>query len=104
MLLLFCRYKENMKKLSKLYKDQPQTPLERGVFWVEYVLRNGGAHHLNLPTRDMSFLQTGNLDVIIFLIVSISVVILILLKLTFGIIKYFKKSTECGRRKLTKNE
>nr|CAD7260617.1 unnamed protein product [Timema shepardi] len=46
-------YKENAKRISQLYKDQPETPLQRAIFWTEYVLRNNGANHLRSSSADM---------------------------------------------------
>lgn len=36
------RYKESVQRLSKVFMDQPTKPLDRGVYWVEYVLRHKG--------------------------------------------------------------
>ncbi|KAL0155009.1 hypothetical protein M9458_049272, partial [Cirrhinus mrigala] len=39
-------YRENMQRLSKLHHDQPMKPLDRAIFWIEFVMRNKGASHL----------------------------------------------------------
>lgn len=57
-------YKGNMRDLSKRYHDQPQTALERAIFWIEYLIRHGSAEHLVLAARDMPAYQTANLDVV----------------------------------------
>jgi len=41
-LFYFKRYGERAKELSSIFSDQPQTPLERAVFWTEYVIRHNG--------------------------------------------------------------
>ncbi|CAG7667248.1 unnamed protein product, partial [Allacma fusca] len=33
-------YRETAKQLSGIFKDQLTKPLDRAVFWVEYVLRH----------------------------------------------------------------
>ncbi|PSN57998.1 hypothetical protein C0J52_08095 [Blattella germanica] len=57
-------YEENMKKMSILYRDQPETPLERAIFWTEYVIRHKGAPHLRARSADMPLYEYLLLDVI----------------------------------------
>jgi len=78
-------------KYSLLTKDQPQSPMERAVWWVEYVLRHKGARHLKSAAVDMPWYQYFLLDVLGFLalISTISIyvtykVIRITLWLLFG--------------------
>ncbi|CAG7826705.1 unnamed protein product, partial [Allacma fusca] len=73
---------EKAKYLSRAFKDQMQTPLERAIFWVEYVLRHNGAPHLRSAARELNFFQYHSVDVILFigsvLLVLVSVLLLIL--------------------------
>ncbi|EPQ12151.1 UDP-glucuronosyltransferase 2A3 [Myotis brandtii] len=39
-------YKENVMRLSRIHHDQPVKPLDRAVFWIEFVMRHKGAKHL----------------------------------------------------------
>uniref|UniRef100_A0A1B6KXH0 UDP-glucuronosyltransferase n=1 Tax=Graphocephala atropunctata TaxID=36148 RepID=A0A1B6KXH0_9HEMI len=39
-------YKENARRVSRIVRDQPMSPADAAVYWVEYVLRHGGAPHL----------------------------------------------------------
>jgi len=57
-------YKENVMKLSSIFRDQPDKALDRAVFWVEYVLRHQGAVHLRSAARDLNFFQYHSLDVL----------------------------------------
>ncbi|XP_031329149.1 UDP-glucuronosyltransferase 2B7-like [Photinus pyralis] len=57
-------YKTNMKLVAKRYRDQPMTALQKGVYWIEYVLRHKNVDHLVLPARDMDGYQTANLDIL----------------------------------------
>ncbi|KAK3511242.1 hypothetical protein QTP70_033748, partial [Hemibagrus guttatus] len=36
-------YRENMQRLSRLHRDVPIKPLDNAVFWIESVMRHGGA-------------------------------------------------------------
>ncbi|CAH0383389.1 unnamed protein product [Bemisia tabaci] len=39
-------YKENALRRSAIFNDKPMPPLENAVYWIEYVIRHKGAHHL----------------------------------------------------------
>jgi hypothetical protein len=71
-------YKQRVGELSKLFRDQPDKPLDRAVFWTEYLLRHKGAPHLRSPARDLNYFQYHSLDVIAFLFVSVLTVLYII--------------------------
>lgn len=57
------KYTENVKKIAKRLMDQPQTPMEKAIFWVEYVLRNDGAPFMKTSARHLDMIEYHNLDV-----------------------------------------
>ncbi|XP_049284423.1 UDP-glucosyltransferase 2-like [Anopheles funestus] len=57
------RYQENVNKLHTLLNDQPQTSMERAVWWIEYVARNGGTKSLHV--RHLSWFEYLMLDVLL---------------------------------------
>jgi len=62
--------------------DQPSTPAERIRFWVEYVLRHGGASHLQSSgARRLSWLQYWCLDVAACMLAAALLLILVLYRL-----------------------
>ncbi|XP_048472204.1 2-hydroxyacylsphingosine 1-beta-galactosyltransferase-like [Rhincodon typus] len=63
------RYKEQAMYLSRLHHDQPLHPVNRTVYWLDYVLRHNGAAHLRPSMYDMFFYQYYMLDVIAVFIV-----------------------------------
>ncbi|KAK5643370.1 hypothetical protein RI129_007215 [Pyrocoelia pectoralis] len=63
-------YREDVKKRQILLKDQKETPLERAVFWTEYVLRHRGAKHLQSSMRELNTFQYYLVDVIFVLLLS----------------------------------
>ena len=70
-------YKQSAKRLSTLFRDQIQPPLERAVFWTEFVLRHEGTEHLRLGSINLEPYQKALLDVYmvlaLFLIIPIVV-------------------------------
>lgn len=73
-------YKENAMRLSRIHHDQPMKPLDRAVFWIEYVMRNKGAKHLRPALHDLTWFQYHSLDVIGFLLVCVVAVVFIIAK------------------------
>lgn len=57
-------YKSNMQRLSSIHHDQPMTPLDTAVYWVEFVMRHGGAKHLHLASHELNWFQYHSIDVI----------------------------------------
>lgn len=57
-------YRERMQTLSRLHRDQPVKPLDLAVFWIEFVIRNKGAAHLQSHSHKMSWLVYHSIDVI----------------------------------------
>ncbi|KAM4578322.1 UDP-glucuronosyltransferase 2B31-like [Fundulus diaphanus] len=57
-------YREKMKELSSLHRDQPMKPLDRAMFWIEFVMRHKGAAHLRTESYKMSTIQYHSIDVL----------------------------------------
>lgn len=57
------RYKVEVLKRQILLRDQKETPLERGIYWTEYVIRHKGAYHLQSPAKDLNLFQYYLIDV-----------------------------------------
>lgn len=53
-----------MARLGRLVRDQPMRPVEKAVWWTEYVIRHGGADHYRYPAAHMSFLVYHYYDVV----------------------------------------
>ncbi|KAF2366602.1 UDP-glucuronosyl/UDP-glucosyltransferase [Trinorchestia longiramus] len=67
-------YAERLRKLSAVLQDQKETPAERAVWWIEYVIRHQGAPHLQYPGKKLHFLQYICADVMFFLTVCLYIV------------------------------
>ncbi|ROL54448.1 UDP-glucuronosyltransferase 2C1 [Anabarilius grahami] len=69
-------YRQNMQKLSGLHRDRPLHPLDKAVYWIEFVLRNKGARHLHAEAYNMSMYSYYCLDV--------AALVLLMLVVTLG--------------------
>ncbi|XP_054239050.1 UDP-glucuronosyltransferase 2A2-like isoform X1 [Indicator indicator] len=73
-------YKENALRLSKIHHDQPLKPLDRAVFWIEFVMRHKGAKHLRPAAHHLTWYQYHCLDVLAFLFACTATAIFLLSK------------------------
>ncbi|XP_062272773.1 UDP-glucuronosyltransferase 2A1-like [Scomber scombrus] len=68
-------YREKMKALSNIQRDQPMKPMDRAMFWIEFVMRHKGAPHLRTESYKMSFIQYHSIDVVALLLAVILLVV-----------------------------
>ncbi|KAM4811866.1 UDP-glucuronosyltransferase 2B17-like isoform 2-T2 [Urocitellus parryii] len=91
-------YKENAMKLSRIQHDQPVKPLDRAVFWIEFVMRHKGAKHLRVAAHDLSWFQYYSLDVIGFLLACVATVMFIITKCCLFCCQMFSKTGKKKKR------
>ncbi|XP_031197878.1 UDP-glucuronosyltransferase 2A3 isoform X1 [Mastomys coucha] len=94
-------YKENAMRLSRIHHDQPVKPLDRAVFWIEFVMRHKGAKHLRVAAHDLSWVQYHSLDVIGFLLACVLTLTFIIIKCCLFVCRkcYMKERKKRGNRK-----
>ncbi|XP_072561523.1 UDP-glucuronosyltransferase 2A1-like [Paramormyrops kingsleyae] len=73
-------YKENAMRLSRIQHDQPMTPLDQAVFWIEFVIRHKGAKHLRVQAHNLTWYQYHSLDVLAVLLTTAVLAVLLFLK------------------------
>jgi len=90
-------YKENMKRISAIMKDSPQTAMERAIYWTEYVIRHRGAEHLKTADRHLNLFQYWMLDVflVLFTIVMAATYLIVKsCKITYRVFLQGKSKTD----------
>uniref|UniRef100_A0A670IUD1 UDP-glucuronosyltransferase n=1 Tax=Podarcis muralis TaxID=64176 RepID=A0A670IUD1_PODMU len=55
--------RQRAQKLSEIHKDQPGHPVDRTVYWINYILRHNGAQHLRAAVFTVSLYQYFLLDI-----------------------------------------
>ncbi|XP_059131144.1 UDP-glucuronosyltransferase 2B23-like isoform X3 [Peromyscus eremicus] len=91
-------YKESAMRLSRIHHNQPVKPLDRAVFWIEYVMRNKGAKHLRVAAHDLTWFQYHSLDVLAFLLACVVTVMLIIMKCCLFCCRKFAKAGKKKKR------
>ena len=71
-------YPNKIRKLSKIFRSRPMTPVERSAYWIEYVLEYGG-EHLRSYALDMPWYEYMMLDILLFLSLSASAIATLIL-------------------------
>nr|ATN96017.1 UDP-glucuronosyl transferase 343B2 [Aphis gossypii] len=60
-------FKDKSMIQSQVYRDQPMKPLDRAVYWIEYVIRNDGAKYLKSDSIGLNTAQYFLFDITLFL-------------------------------------
>ncbi|XP_040887402.1 UDP glucuronosyltransferase 5 family, polypeptide G1 [Toxotes jaculatrix] len=68
-------YRNNIQRLSQLHRDQPMSPMDTAIFWIEYVIRNKGAAHLKSAGFSLPWYSYFSLDVAVFLMALIGALV-----------------------------
>ncbi|XP_017047211.1 UDP-glucosyltransferase 2 [Drosophila ficusphila] len=79
-------YSKAAAAISERYRDQPQTSLDRAIWWTEYIIRHKGAPHLRAASRDLNFIQLHSLDTWAVILGVPLIATLIILKLSLKLI------------------
>ncbi|GLD53574.1 UDP glucuronosyltransferase 5 family, polypeptide G1 [Lates japonicus] len=66
-------YRSNIQHLSLLHRDQPLSPMDTAIFWIEYVIRNKGAAHLQSAGFSLPWYSYFCLDVALLIMALIGV-------------------------------
>ena len=74
-------YQRSVSRLSELIMDQPQHPLERAVWWLEYLLRHPHNPGMRPVTHNLSWPQYFLLDVMAVFVLIVTIPIMILVKI-----------------------
>lgn len=97
-----CRYKDRMLALRALTKDKPYDSLENVIWWIEFVMRHNGAPHLRFSGVDTAWYQQFDLDVIVFLTITLFLVLCAILSIVAWVLRQLYTYHDIGSR-LRKN-
>ncbi|XP_001653288.2 UDP-glucuronosyltransferase 2B20 [Aedes aegypti] len=74
-------YRENMSRLSKIFRDQKESPLERAIWWVEWVLRHPTSQILQSNAVRLDWFVKYSFDVIVPLVGLLLIVLIVPVKI-----------------------
>lgn len=96
---VFFSYRQNVIRLRDLMQDEPMKPLERAVWWTEYVLRHRGAKHLRSPTANISWTQYLELELVLIILAITFITMTGIVILVLQIRYYASKDTRGKKTK-----
>ncbi|XP_055373914.1 UDP-glucosyltransferase 2-like [Condylostylus longicornis] len=73
------KYSNNIKLMSKRFRDRPLKPLDNTIWWIEYVLRNPNPEHLKPKSLKMNFITANSLDFFTLILIVLQVILVIFL-------------------------
>ncbi|OWR46327.1 UDP-glycosyltransferase UGT33J1 [Danaus plexippus plexippus] len=71
-------YRENLIRLRKIMNDQPESALQRAIWWIDYTLRHGGAKHLRARGANITWAQYLELELVFTVLSAVLITYLIL--------------------------
>lgn len=94
-------YKENVNTLSSLFRDQPVSPLERAIWWIEWTMRHPNVKHMQHVGHTFTFIQLQSIDVLFVIFTIILLTIWMMVKCVCLARKFFQTNgnNENGKRK-----
>ncbi|XP_046683904.1 UDP-glycosyltransferase UGT5-like isoform X2 [Homalodisca vitripennis] len=99
------QYRENAARLARIYRDRPMSPVDSAVFWVEYIVRHGGAQHLRPAAALLPWYQLYLLDVVSAVVATILLTvftIIIIIRKIFTVLFNKKGSKRVSNHKKNK--
>lgn len=75
-------------------QDQPELPIDRAMWWIDYVLRNEDISFLqSTKLQNMNLIVTHSIDVIVAIVLTIILISIISVKMCLCLVK--------GKRKIS---
>lgn len=86
-LLTNKEFSRKAQQMSRNFRDQPQKPMERALWWIEYVLRNPDVSFLTSKRlNEMNFVTKHSIDVIAFLTIVVLAVLGVIVRIVVWLI------------------
>lgn len=78
------KYLQNAQRRKRLFRDQPEKPIDRAIFWIEWVMRHKNEYSaIQLPISNLGVFVSNSYDVVGFLFA----ILIFIVFSTFTVIK-----------------
>ncbi|KAH8384528.1 hypothetical protein KR200_008715, partial [Drosophila serrata] len=96
-LLTNPKYKTNMDRASKIFRDRPLRAMDTAMYWIDYVIEHRGAPHMVAEGVNLPWYQLYLLDVMAIIVITMSLFVMILYT-TFRVLKASKRISNIKKR------
>ncbi|XP_055702672.1 UDP-glycosyltransferase UGT5-like [Phlebotomus papatasi] len=76
------KYRNNAETLSQVFRDQKETPLERAIWWTEYVLRHPNMTYMRSSSFELGIIKRQSWDVMAFIFSMILISMFVFVKIS----------------------
>jgi glucuronosyltransferase len=73
-------YAKNAKKISNLFQDNTQKPLDTAIWWIEYVMRNPDAPQFSPTSLKIGYFAAHSYDVLLTLLIAVHLIVFAIFK------------------------
>lgn len=88
-------YTSNAIKWSSKFREQKEHPLDRAVWWIEWLIRNpDSADYLRSPVLQLGYIAGNGYDIIAYIIIIFVVLFCILFRIIQNAYKTVLKKTD----------
>ncbi|XP_033317124.1 UDP-glucuronosyltransferase 2B33-like [Bombus bifarius] len=92
------KYKERIHYIRNVVQDTPYDPVENLAWWTEYVIRTKGAPHLHSSLAFQPWYQRCDMDIVVFLTITIFLIASITFYLIFKIVGNIHKKIKSTKK------
>lgn len=75
-------YAHRVAEVSKAFRDQKESPMERAIWWIEWTMRNPNAEYMRSPVHKLGHVAANAFDVVAFFIALAAIVFYLIVKCT----------------------
>lgn len=87
------KYLENARKIAAQFRDQKEKPLERAVWWAEWLIRNPHCGYLKSPVLRLGYIVGNSYDVIGAICFGLFLILFVVIKLCCFIVRLFMSNS-----------
>ncbi|XP_057213042.1 UDP glucuronosyltransferase 5 family, polypeptide E1 [Triplophysa rosa] len=87
-------YQKNMQRMSILHRDTPSKPMDKAIFWLEFVMRHKGAAHLRTESYKLPWYSYHNVDVLMLITGLFVGACRLLIMMSRALLKVFVRKTK----------